>query len=116
MVIQNVIMDAKYKAYLLSDEWKQLKIDLVQQRGFKCEVCHKKTKLLQLHHLTYERIYNENESDLQLLCGICHQKAHGLIKDKTKKPKAELYTQAATMRKRKTITSSSDQPGINKLR
>ena len=81
-------MDAKYKAYLLSDEWKQLKIDLVQQRGFKCEVCHKKTKLLQLHHLTYERIYNENESDLQLLCGICHQKAHGLIKDKTKKPKA----------------------------
>lgn len=80
-------MNKKYKAYLLSDEWRNLKIDLIQQRGYKCERCNKKTKLIQVHHLTYERIYNENQEDLILLCGICHQKAHGLIKEKVKPSK-----------------------------
>jgi len=78
-------MDDTYKAYLLSNEWKQIRIDLLTIRGNKCERCNKKSNRLQVHHLTYERIYNENQEDLILLCGICHQKAHGLIKEKPKK-------------------------------
>jgi 5-methylcytosine-specific restriction endonuclease McrA len=80
-------MDDKYKAYLLSNEWKQIRIDLITIRGSKCEKCSKKTNRLQVHHLTYARIYNELAEDLILLCGICHQKAHGLIKDKPTKKK-----------------------------
>lgn len=80
-------MDDTYKAYLLSNEWKQIRIDLLTIRGNKCERCNKKSNRLQVHHLTYERIYNELAEDLILLCGICHQKAHGLIKDKPIKKK-----------------------------
>ena len=80
-------MDNKYKKYLLSDEWKQLRLDLISIRGNKCEKCKKKTNRVQVHHLTYERLFNEQSEDLILLCGTCHQKAHGLINEKTKPTK-----------------------------
>ncbi len=84
-------MKLKYREYLKSKEWVELKIDLLQLRLCKCEKC--KIKLpankLQIHHKTYERLYNELASDLLILCGSCHKKEHG-IKNKTKrKPNKE---------------------------
>jgi predicted HNH restriction endonuclease len=29
-----------------------------------------------LHHLTYERVGNESDEDLRLLCKECHREAH----------------------------------------
>jgi 5-methylcytosine-specific restriction endonuclease McrA len=72
-------MDKKYREYLQSDEWAQLKIDLFKDRGYKCEECGNK-KRLAIHHLTYENIYNENSEDLIILCEKCHKKAHGINK------------------------------------
>lgn len=77
----------KYKAYLKSDEWVQLKIDLLQERGCKCERCNKPRKptSLQVHHITYKRLYDELAADLILLCGGCHMKEHGIKPTKKKK-------------------------------
>jgi hypothetical protein len=74
-----------YHKYLASEEWYNLKIDLIQLRGFNCENCgqtKKDPRHLQIHHLTYERLYNECASDLLILCARCHMKEHGLIKEK----------------------------------
>lgn len=83
-------MNKAYYAYLRSPEWAEIKVDLIQQRGNKCEGCGKKNKL-QVHHLTYDRIFKEEPGYLQLLCATCHRKTHGLNKNgkkiKPRKPK-----------------------------
>lgn len=80
----------KYRAYLLSPEWLTIKIDIIQQRGCKCEKCGKKGKPneLHLHHKTYDRLYNELATDLQLLCPPCHKGVHGMIKGVRKNKKS----------------------------
>jgi hypothetical protein len=68
----------KYDAYIHSQEWRDVKIDIISKRGSKCEACDKpmKPNKLHLHHLTYDRLFDERESDLQLLCPACHAFAH----------------------------------------
>jgi len=97
-------MKLKYEAYINSAEWKELKIDLLQERGCKCERCGAKRTptRLQVHHKTYERLYNELATDLVLLCGKCHMDAHGLIKPKPKKqPKTKVKKVKAKKPKKK---------------
>lgn len=79
-------MNDKYRAYLLSPTWAAIKLDLLHTRGQRCERCQKKTKYLQVHHLTYARIFKEEPEDLLLVCDKCHKKEHGITK-KNKKPK-----------------------------
>ncbi len=67
----------KYKKYLLSDEWAQLKIDLFKYRGKECEKCGE-TKYLQVHHLSYKNIFQEEPEDLMILCKSCHKKEHNI--------------------------------------
>ena len=88
----------KYHAYLKSDKWAQIKLDLIEIRGQKCERCGVKRtfRYLHLHHLTYERVFHEEPSDLELLCGGCHATEHGIIKPKKK---------AWTRRKKKLSTT-----------
>lgn len=89
-------MNKKYEAYLNSLEWIEMKIDLLQGRGCKCQKCGKPKppNKLQIHHKTYKRIFNELPSDLIILCARCHMKQHKdiipkktLIKFGIKKPK-----------------------------
>ncbi len=67
----------KYKKYLLSNEWAQLKIDLFEYRGKECEKCGE-TKYLQVHHLSYKNIFHEEPEDLMILCKSCHKKEHNI--------------------------------------
>jgi hypothetical protein len=82
-------MNDKYRSYLLSPTWAEIKLDLISNRGQRCERCQKKTKYLQVHHLTYERIFKEEPKDLLLLCRKCHENEHGITKSikKTKNKK-----------------------------
>lgn len=70
----------RYLSVLRSPRWHQLRTRLLAERGRRCEAC-KKTKgagvpfSLELHHLTYERLGAERDTDVQLLCDICHAKA-----------------------------------------
>jgi 5-methylcytosine-specific restriction endonuclease McrA len=73
----------KYNAYLKSDEWAQLKIDLFERRGRECEKCGRKN-WLQVHHLHYKNVFKEEPGDLQILCKPCHDKEH--TSEKRKRP------------------------------
>ncbi|MCP4149793.1 MAG: hypothetical protein GY757_18760 [bacterium] len=90
----------KYLKYLKSGRWKQLRIKLKYQRGFACENCGVKGKLV-THHLTYDRVFHERLSDLQVLCEKCHGYTHS---QKTE----ELYMRAKheqTKRKNRILTN-----------
>lgn len=67
----------RYYRYLKSEKWLKIRLDLYQIRGKKCEVCQS-TKCIQVHHLTYKNVFNEEPSDLILLCESCHEKEHGV--------------------------------------
>lgn len=73
-------MNKEYRDYLDSEEWRELKLDLLMNRGCRCEECFddKQPNELDVHHKTYERIFNELETDLILLCRRCHRLEHNL--------------------------------------
>lgn len=71
----------KYDEYIKSQEWAEIKNDLYEIRGKRCERCGSK-KFLQVHHKTYERVFKEEPGDLEILCGGCHQNEHGLLAKK----------------------------------
>lgn len=63
--------DSSYGAYLASREW-GIKKRLVRQRsGGNCERCGQPAT--EVHHLTYERLYNERLTDLLHVCHECHE-------------------------------------------
>lgn len=45
-----------------------------------CEDCGASFRFdqINLHHLTYERLYKEREDDLVAICTQCHEKRHGI--------------------------------------
>ncbi len=67
-----------YKRYILSPEWKLKSIAAIKAAGEKCFKCGSRM-FLQVHHLTYKRLGREKPEDLQVLCGSCHRRVHGLI-------------------------------------
>ncbi len=66
----------EYDAYLDSDQWKNLKIQIIKERGRFCERCGAAPNPIYLHHLTYRRFGHELRQDLILLCFQCHQREH----------------------------------------
>lgn len=67
----------KYKEYLQSEDWIQLRIDLLKFRGYSCERCSY-NKNLHVHHLHYNNIFNEEPKDLEIICSDCHKKEHNI--------------------------------------
>jgi hypothetical protein len=62
----------RYNDHLNSEEWRELKREIIDERGAECERCGEEG-VLYLHHKTYERLGEELPSDLELLCGDCHK-------------------------------------------
>jgi hypothetical protein len=76
---------SRYEEYIISDSWKQKKQELFDyyrliSKTICCSECGSQ-RYLQVHHLTYERLFSELLTDLAVLCRNCHKKAHGLIKE-----------------------------------
>lgn len=69
-----------YKTYMRSDAWRLKERERMQIDGFCCVMCGRpaaRCKTLQVHHITYKRLGNENAlTDLVTLCGSCHRKIH----------------------------------------
>lgn len=63
---------ADYQAYLASREWAILK-NAVRERA--CGICERclASPIQSTHHLTYERIYHEELTDLLGVCDPCHK-------------------------------------------
>jgi len=67
----------RYQRYLAGREWGLLKQQVKARSGGICERC-KINPSDAVHHLTYERKYNERLEDLQDTCEACHKFTHGL--------------------------------------
>lgn len=106
----------KYDAYIASDEWKELKLDILMQRGCNCERCLKSLppNVLQLHHKTYARLFKELASDLELLCPNCHRKEHGIkttVKSKKTAVKKKVKNKKTISRKYVKLTEAKIRSG-----
>jgi HNH endonuclease len=64
-----------YRLYLFSYEWLVRRSYKLQSVGYRCENCGEPWSL-QVHHLTYDRLGHERDSDLLVLCRACHMNEH----------------------------------------
>lgn len=65
--------------YLKSDHWRTKRIETIVARGHRCELCGTRKNGLDVHHLSYKRLFNESVSDLRVLCRDCHKNVHALM-------------------------------------
>lgn len=64
-----------YDIYLNSGKWQLIRKQKIEASGSKCTNCGS-IKNLEVHHKTYDRLGNEELSDLSVLCRECHHLAH----------------------------------------
>lgn len=70
-----------YADYLWTPEWRQRRQMHLRMADFTCDRCRTRIRLyraLQVHHRTYDRLGCEEPLDLEVLCGSCHRKEHGI--------------------------------------
>jgi 5-methylcytosine-specific restriction endonuclease McrA len=65
----------KYLTYLQSDKWKAKRTLVLIRDHNLCQQCRIEPAL-DIHHLTYDNLYNEPLEDLQSLCRECHINIH----------------------------------------
>jgi phage terminase large subunit GpA-like protein len=65
-----------WRSYASRDNlhYKIVKRKRMELANWQCEHCGAKDKL-SIHHVTYERIFNETLEDVRILCRKCHTKA-----------------------------------------
>ncbi len=71
-------MNEEYSEYLNSEAWKKKRMQRLAIAKFRCAACTN-NKAVQVHHLTYERIFDEDMADLLPLCAEHHSLAESLI-------------------------------------
>lgn len=64
-----------YTEYIKSPEWKAKSLAAKERAGFRCQVCNRSASetILDAHHRTYERLGNERDDDIVVLCADCHE-------------------------------------------
>lgn len=67
-----------YPDYLQSAEWQAHRADKLERAGHRCQVCNAEDTQLDVHHRTYERLGQEQEYDLTVLCHRCHSLFHSV--------------------------------------
>lgn len=68
----------EYLEYLKSEAWKVRRKWKLDQAGNRCQVCNAGGEL-HVHHRTYERVGEERDNDLTVLCEMCHTIFHDRI-------------------------------------
>lgn len=68
----------EYKEYLSSEMWQEIRVEKILNSGYKCELCGCKRhpSYLDIHHITYDRLTEEEPGDLIVLCKGCHAAQH----------------------------------------
>ena len=64
-----------YDEYLASEHWQKTRLRGLKQADYRCALCNS-AENLDVHHKTYERLWQELPSDLTVLCRECHGKYH----------------------------------------
>lgn len=71
-------MNDTYSAYLQSEAWGQKREHRLALSSCRCDACGEE-KQLEVHHLTYARIFREEMEDLMTLCRVHHAAAEEMI-------------------------------------
>jgi HNH endonuclease len=64
------------EGYLTSTWWKRRSYARLLKAKGKCERCEKVVSKADVHHVHYDRLGAERDSDLEVLCRTCHQTHH----------------------------------------
>lgn len=64
-----------YEEYLRSAEWAEKRELVLTRDGGRCQACYQ-ASATEVHHLTYDRIFEEPLFDLVAICRPCHEKLH----------------------------------------
>lgn len=65
-----------YSAYIASPLWRKRRTRFFASRERACEICEADQGPMIVHHLFYDRLGREWDSDLVMLCDGCHRLAH----------------------------------------
>ena len=66
---------ARYDKYLRSPAWRSLRQRVMRRAGGVCEGCLER-RATQVHHLTYDHVFNEFAFELRAVCDGCHARLH----------------------------------------
>ncbi len=64
-----------YRSYLNSPHWRMVRNAAMKRANYRCHKCGSKRDP-NVHHKTYERLGNERDEDLEVLCFGCHNGHH----------------------------------------
>ena len=67
----------EYSEYLNSKEWIEKRDVALKIADYKCVKCGVKENL-HVHHLNYDNVLNESQSDLLVVCKKCHEDIHNV--------------------------------------
>ena len=80
---RRVVTKSKYSAYLASKDWRKKRQQALDHYGNSCVLCD--SDAVDVHHRTYDRIYNEDMGDLIVLCRDCHAMHHKKLSKRSPK-------------------------------
>lgn len=66
-----------YAEYLQTPLWQQRRERSLALARHHCQRCGSRRRL-QVHHRTYDRLGEEADEDLEVLCDACHRQEHGI--------------------------------------
>lgn len=73
--IRTGVPPSHYQVYLNSPGWRTTRNRALVRAHWRCSKCPA-ARGLEVHHLTYERLGLERDSDLEVLCATCHRGEH----------------------------------------
>jgi 5-methylcytosine-specific restriction endonuclease McrA len=73
--LQSIAWWAKYNAYLQSPQWRAKRLKVLERDNYWCKACNE-AEAVQVHHKTYEHVFDEPLFDLESVCLECHEKLH----------------------------------------
>ena len=92
---------ASYVNYLKSEKWAAKKRAYYARHGRVCRACRTTQGVIELHHLTYDRLGREHMKDLISLCKPCHRECHSLHRRAGRKEDIRTVTNRYIANKRK---------------
>lgn len=63
-----------YDSYINSEVWREKARRIRERDGYRCRICGAMDVPLEVHHITYARLYEERDEDLLAVCPECHRK------------------------------------------
>src|SRR5258708_7036716 len=69
-----VMPNLEYQDYLSNRRWRELSRRVWRRDDGRCQFCF--GRATEVHHLTYDHIFNEPDEDLVCICRDCHQRIH----------------------------------------